>query len=166
MEIILSAYEKRTINFSGGYFTVLSINGDVELSAKGIEDIPIETGDQINLGDVAKFVLQNITGSSVIIKYTSSSSVVNKKAQITRAEIINTSPIEVHFDEAFTIGAVNQNGEWNIHTKASSNTAHKPRVNCIAGQVTLLIAANERKSVRLNIRADQFAGVTLGNDNT
>jgi hypothetical protein len=114
MEIILAAYEKKTVNFSGGYFTVLSVNGEVELSAKGIEDIPIETGDQINLGNVAKFVLQNITGSGVILKYTTASTIVNKKAQVTKAEIINSAPINVQFDEAFTIGAVGQQGNWSV----------------------------------------------------
>lgn len=189
MELTLSAYEKKTVNFSGGYFTVLSVNGELELSAKGIEDIPIEAGDQINLGDIPSFTLLNITENDVKIKYTTANIAVNKKAQATKTEIVNTSPIAVHFDEAFTIGAVAQQGAWSvsIHSmpavvvgampavavssmpamtvlSAITNT-HKPRVECLAGQATKLFSAGVRKSNRINIRSDQNNGVSLGGSN-
>ena len=198
MEIILLAYEKKTINFSGGFFTALSVSGDVELSAKGIEDIPIETGDQINLGDVPSFVLQNISDNNVLIKYATSSKEVNKKSQVTKTEIINTAPIKVQFDGAFTVGAVTQEGNWYsrqlgswdvgvssmpaitidsmpaitidsvpaINVLSATTNNHNERVECLAGAATKLFSVGARKSNRINIRGDQFNGVSLGGDNT
>ena len=174
MEIILSAYEKKTINFSGGFFTALNVAGDVELSAKGIEDIPIETGDQINLGAVPSFALQNITADVVVVKYATATKEVNKKSQVTKTEIINALPIKVQFDDAFTVGAVAQSGAWGVTVNslppvavlsATINT-HKARVDCLAGQSTKLFDAGTRKSNRINIRTDQVNGVSLGGDNT
>ena len=194
MESTFSAYEKKKINFSGGFFTVLSVDGELELSAKGIEDIPIEAGDQIDLGDVTSFVLQNITDSTVVIKYTTGTKPVNKKSQVTKTEIINNAPIKVQFDEAFTVGAVVQSGDWTFAqlgdwvvkqsgdwaVKQSGNWAvtvgnalsilpaatntHKPRVECLAGQATRLFEVGTRKSCRINIRSDQNNGVSLGGD--
>jgi hypothetical protein len=166
MRLTLSAYEKRTLNSSGGIFTVLSINGSIELSSKGLEDIPLETGDQISIGDRPKISLQNISSADVVIDFIITSATVDKKAQVTRTEIINTSPIEVHFDEAFTIGAVAQQGQWNIGVLSAQINTHKPRVECIAGQATKLFGAGTRKSNRINIRSEQLNGVSLGGDST
>lgn len=175
METVLLPYEKKRVNFSGGVFTVLSIDGEAELSAKGIEDIPIETGDQITLGDVPSFVLQNLTNTNVTLKHTTSNASINKKAQVTKTEIINGAPIKVQFDDAFTVGAVSQSGglAWNVKQSgawavgvlsATTNT-HKPRVECLPGVATKLFSAGTRKSNRINIRSDQFNGVSLGGSN-
>jgi len=88
MKITLAAYEKKTINSSGGYFTVLSIDGSAELSFKGAEDIPIELGSQINVGDVAQVVLQNLTNLPVTIEFNISSLAVERKVQAVKSEII------------------------------------------------------------------------------
>jgi len=167
MKITLNAYEKRTINSSGGYFTVLNIDGDVELSFKGAEDIPLETGDQVNIGDAMQVTLQNITDSSVIIEFTIASMMVDKKTQVTKAEITNTAPIVVQFDNAFTVGAVTQSGgiPWNVAVLSAQTNTHKPRVACLPGVATRLFTAGTRKSNRINIRSDQFNGVSLGGSN-
>jgi hypothetical protein len=165
MKLTLAGYEKKTINSSGGVFTVMSTTGLVELSAKGLEDIPLESSDQINIGDRPKITLQNMTNEQVVIDFVITSTSIGKKAQVTRTEIINTSPIEVHFDEAFTIGAVAQQGAWNIGVLSAQINTHKPRVECLAGAATKLFSAGIRKSNRINIRSDQFNGVSLGGSN-
>ncbi len=166
MKLTLAGYEKKTINSSGGIFTVISLSGSVELSAKGLEDIPLETSDQINIGDRPKITLQNMTNEQVVIDFVITSTAIGKKAQVTRTEIINTSPIEVHFDEAFTIGAVAQQGAWTVATLSAITNTHKPRVECLPDVATKLFDAGTRKSNRINIRSDQFNGVSLGGDNT
>lgn len=83
MKITLAGYEKRTINSSGGVFTVLSISGVVELSAKGLEDIPLENSDQISVGNVRQVTLQNITGEDAVIDYVMGNAAVDKKSQKT-----------------------------------------------------------------------------------
>ena len=95
MKLTLQAYEKKTINSSGGYFTVLSVDGDVdvELSFKGAEDIPLERGTQIKIGDVAQVVLQNITDSVTTIDFNISSIAVERKAQAVKSEITNALTI-------------------------------------------------------------------------
>lgn len=173
MKLTLNAYEKKTINSSGGYFTVLSVNGSVELSFKGAEDIPLEHGSQVKIGDVQQVVLQNISGDSAVIDFDISSTLVERKGQVIKTEIINSSPIEVHFDEAFTIGAVAQQGAWNvgvtsivpINVLSATTNTHKTRVECLAGVATKLFDAGTRKSMRLNIRSDQFNGVSMGGSN-
>lgn len=169
MKITLAPYEKRSINSSGGYFTVLkvSVSDVIELSATGIEDIPLETTDQINIGDSKKVTLQNLSGDEVEIEYNIASTMVARKGQVTKAEITNTTPIKVEMDKDVNIGAVNQDGDWTVFTDSAANAnTHKPRVNCVKNQATKLFDSRKRKSVRLNIRADQLNGVTLGNDNT
>lgn len=175
MKVILAAYEKKTLNSSGGIFTVLKLDGSLELSAKGIEEIPLDLGDQINIGNVSQIALQNITNVETTIEFTISSLAVDKKTQVTKTEIINANPIVVQFDDAFTVGAVTQSGgiAWNVDVlslpsinvlSATTNT-HKPRVECLAGVATQLFAAGTRKSNRINIRSDQFNGVSLGGSN-
>lgn len=168
MKHTLAAYEKKTINSSGGIFTVLSLalSSSVELSAKGIEDIPLETGDQINVGNIPKVVLQNMTNSTVVIDFVITSASIDKKSQVTKAEITNTAPIKVEMDRDVNIGAVNQDGLWNVGINNATTNTHKPRVPCIAGAATQLFAAGVRKSKRINIRGDQGNGVSLGGGNT
>ena len=169
MILTLAPYEKKTINSSGGVFTVVSIttSGSVELSAKGLDDIPLEPTDQINIKDARQVSLQNISDKSVDIDYTILSTIVDKKSHFTKTEVINQAPIKVEMDRDVNIGAVNQDGEWTVLTDSAANSnKHKPRVNCIKGQATKLFDSWFRKSVRLNIRADQFNGVTLGSDAT
>jgi len=84
VKITLAAYEKRNINNSGGIFTVLSVDGLIELSAKGIEDIPLENSDQINIGDVRQISLQNMTDESAVIDYVIGSASTDKKSQRTQ----------------------------------------------------------------------------------
>ena len=77
-------------------------------------------------------------------------------------------------DRDVNIGAVNQDGVWVVSVDSlpgvkvinAANNIHKPQVQCLPGVATQLIAAAERKSVRLNIRSDQFGGVSMGGDNT
>lgn len=168
MKITLNPYEKKTINSSGGVFTVVSITtgGSIELSAKGLDDIPLEPTDQINVKDAKQVSLQNISDKSVEIDYTILSTSVDKKSHFTKTEIINTSPIKIEMDRDVSIGAVNQDGEWDVSVKNATTNTHKPRVECLAGVATKLFDAAQRKSKRLNIRSDQFNGVSLGSDNT
>ncbi len=168
MKLTLAAFEKRAINSSGGIFTVISIStgGLIELSAKGLEDIPLEPTDQINIKDAKQISLQNISAESVEIDYTILSTNVDKKSHFTKTEIINTAPIKIEMDRDVNIGAVNQDGEWNVGVKNATANTHKPRVECVAGVATKLFDAAPRKSKRLNIRSDQFNGVSLGADNT
>ena len=167
MKVILAAYEKKTLNSSGGIFTVLKLDGSLELSAKGIEEIPLDLGDQINIGNVSQIALQNITNVTATIEFTISSLAVDKKTQVTKTEIINANPIVVQFDDAFTVGAVTQSGDipWFVETLSATTNTHKQRVECLAGVATQLFAAGTRKSNRINIRSDQFNGVSLGGSN-
>ena len=91
MKYTLAAYEKKSFNSSGGIFTVLALalGGSVELSAKGIEEIPLDNTDQINIGDVQQITLQNITADPVEIEFTILSKAVSKKAQAVKSEITN-----------------------------------------------------------------------------
>jgi hypothetical protein len=162
IEITLKAGEKFPVAATARYFVVRSVGDNVSLSVRNSADVELQNSDVIDLGATNDISLVNKSTIAQVVKFQLSPFKIDIGASKNSIKSIEDI-VQVHFDEAFTIGAVNQNGEWNIHTKASSNTAHKARVNCIAGQATLLIAANERKSVRLNIRADQFAGITLGN---
>lgn len=164
MKITLAGYEKKSVNSSGGIFTVLAISGAIELSAKGMEEVPLELSDQIRIGDVKQLHLQNVSDSEAVIEFVIASNSVDKKSQSMR---ISNDILKVELDRDVTIGAVNQDGEWTVFTDSAANAnTHKPRVNCVKNQATKLFDSRHRKSVRLNIRADQFGGVTLGNDNT
>lgn len=163
MNLTLAPYEKKTINSSGGIFTVLALVGAVELSAKGIEEIPLELSDQIRVGDVKQITLQNVADSEAVIEYVIASNNVDKKSQSMR---ISNDILKVEMDRDVNIGAVNQDGEWNVGVKNATTNTHKPRVECLAGVATKLFDAAPRKSKRLNIRSDQFNGVSLGADNT
>ncbi len=176
MELTLLAYEKKTVNFSGGFFTVLSVNGELELSARGIEDIPIEAGDQINLGDVPSFVLQNITETSVVIKYTTGSKPVNKKSQVTRTEIINETPIKVQFDDAFTVGAVTQSGAWSftidampavdVNSMPAVDVNSMPALNIEAmPAISIAAAATASDPINITLAAGQSAEILPINAN-
>lgn len=111
MKITLGPYEKKTINSSGGVFTVLSISGLIELSAKGLEDIPLENSDQITVGNVRQIALQNITGEDAAIDYVMGSASVDKKSQKSeisgRVSISDMPAVQV---EA-TVGAANDAGD-------------------------------------------------------
>jgi len=111
MKITLGPYEKKTINSSGGIFTVLSISGLIELSAKGLEDIPLENSDQITVGNVRQIALQNITGEDAAIDYVMGSASVDKKSQKSeisgRVSISDMPAVQV---EA-TVGAANDAGD-------------------------------------------------------
>ncbi len=164
MKITLAPYEKRSINSSGGYFTVLNIASadSVELSFKGSDDIPLEHGSQIKVGNVAQVTLQNLNDSNSDIEFNISTSNVERKAQALKAEITNTNPIKIEMDRDVNIGAVAQEGQWEVGVKNATANIDKPRVECLAGQVVKLFDAASRKSYRLNVRSDQHNGVSLG----
>lgn len=168
MKMTLAPYEKRSINSSGGYFTVLNIASadSVELSFKGSDDIPLEHGSQIKIGNVAQVTLQNLNDSDSDIEFNISTSNIERKAQALKAEITNTNPIKVEMDRDVNIGAVAQEGQWKVGVENATANAHKPRVECLAGVATKLFNAAPRKSKRLNIRSDQFNGVSLGGNDT
>ena len=171
MKLTLSGYEKKAVNSSGGIFTVLAISGAIELSAKGMEEVPLELSDQIRVGDVKQLHLQNVGDSDAVIEFVVASNNVDKKSQSMR---ISNDILKVKMDRDVSIGAVNQDGEWKVKQdgewdlslKNATTNVHRPRVNCIAGQATKLFDAAPRKSKRLNIRGDQSNGVSLGGDST
>lgn len=171
MKITLGPYEKKTINSSGGIFTVLALIGAVELSAKGIEEIPLELSDQIRVGDVKQITLQNVADSEAVVEYVIASNNVDKKSQSMR---ISNEILKVEMDRDVSIGAVNQDGRWvvgvdempDLAIKNATVNAHKPRVLCPVGVATKLFDAASRKSHRLNIRSDQFNGVSIGGDSS
>jgi hypothetical protein len=163
MKITLGPYEKKTINSSGGIFTVLALVGAVELSAKGIEEIPLELSDQIRVGDVKQITLQNVADREAVVDYVIASNNVDKKSQSIR---ISNEILKVEMDRDVNIGAVNQDGEWSVGVKNATTNTHKARIECLSGVATKLFDAAPRKSKRLNIRSDQFNGVSLGGDNT
>jgi hypothetical protein len=168
MRMTLAAFEKRSVNSSGGVFTVISIStgGLIELSAKGLEDIPLEPTDQIKIADAKQLSLQNVGAQSVDIEFTILSTMVDKKSHYTKTEIVNSAPIKIEMDRDVAIGAVNQDGLWNVGVINAATNTHKARVSCAAGVSTQLFAAGARKSVRLNIRAEQFNGVSMGGDSS
>jgi hypothetical protein len=170
MKIILAGYQKKTVNSSGGIFTVLAISGAVELSAKGMEDIPLELSDQIRLDDAKQLSLQNVGDTEAVIEFIIASNSVDKKSQAMR---ISNDILKVELDRDVNIGAVNQDGAWvvgvdvmpDMVVKNATINTHKPRVECLAGVSTKLFDAAIRKSKRINIRADQLNGVSLGGSN-
>ena len=89
MKITLAPYEKKTVNSSGGIFTVVSITtgGAIELSAKGLDDIPLEPTDQINIKDARQVSLQNISDKSVDIDYTIKSRTLQKPRLLTKRRL-------------------------------------------------------------------------------
>jgi len=94
MKHTLAAYERKTFNSSGGVFTVIDIEGDIELSAKKIEDVGLEVGDQVQVGNVKQVVLQNLKNEDATIDFVISEVAVNKKAQNISAKITNPLTIE------------------------------------------------------------------------
>lgn len=94
MKKILQGYERLSVNSSGGVLTVRSVKGAIELQAKGREDVLLEIGDQIKIGDVRNIIFQNMADSVAEIEYDIYELSVNKKAQSISASITNKLDIQ------------------------------------------------------------------------
>ena len=151
MKITLGPYEKKTINSSGGIFTVLALGGAVELSAKGIEEIPLELSDQILIGDVKQITLQNVADSEAVVEYVIASNNVDKKSQSMR---ISNEILKVEMDRDVNIGAVNQDGQWDVGISAA-NTANDPvTVELQPNESLEILSSNNNRSSATLVRAE------------
>lgn len=151
MKLTLSSYEKKTVNSSGGTLTVLAITGTIELAFLGVDEIPLETGDQIPLGDVAKVSFQNIGDSEAVIDYIISSKTIDKKSQSMRIE---NEILKVELDRDVSIGAVNQDGDWAVGNKAADSASDIINITLLTGETKEILPVNNNRSVATIIRGE------------
>jgi hypothetical protein len=143
MKVTLAAYEKKTLNSSGGYFTVLGVSDGIELSFKGAEDIPLELGSQVEIGAVAQIVLQNINNAAAFIEFTISSLSVERKTQSVKSEITNAITID-------SMPAVQVEA-----TVAASSVAGEPiNITLAAGQSGRILPENNKRHTATIVRGE------------
>jgi hypothetical protein len=159
MKYTLSAYERKTFNSSGGVFTVIDINGEIELSAKKIEDVSLEVGDQVTIGDVKQVVLQNLKNESSDIDFVISQVAVNKKAQNISAKI--TNPLDIKSLPALqveaTVAAATSAGDSINLVLAAGATAQILPVNEFRHSAFIVRGESDLFNVRLGYKTEANA---------
>jgi len=164
IEITLNAGEKFPVAATARYFVVRSVGDKIALSVRNMGDVELQNSDVIDLGIVNDISLVNKSTIAQVIKFQLSPFKIDVGAAKNSIKSID-EVVEVHFDEAFTVGSVTQQGLWDVAVLSAVTNTHKPRVECLAGVATKLFSAGTRKSNRINIRGDQFNGVSLGGSN-
>jgi len=157
IEITLNAGEKFPVTATAKYLIVREVGQQVWLNMRNSAEVVIQSSDVVELGSVNDITLINKSTTAQVVKFQISPFKIDVGASKNTIKAIEER-VEVHFDEAFTVGSVQV-------LSATTNT-HQSRVPCLSGQATKLFDAGTRKSCRINIRSDQFNGVSLGGDNT
>lgn len=166
IEIPLKAGESFPVQATARYFIVRSVGDGVFLSIRNSEDVQLQNSDVIDLISINELSIVNKSSSEQSIKFQHSPFKIEVGASKNSIKSIEEI-VTVQMDKDVNIGAVAQEGEWLVKTDSAANiNTHKSRVLCLKGQATKLCDAGQRKNIRLNIRADQFSGVSLGGDNT
>ena len=172
IEITLKAGEKFPVAVTSKYLVVRSAGEQIWLSMRNNAEVAIESSDVIELNGINDITLINKSTLPQLIKFQISPFKIDAKVQTVNVKAVEDI-VTVQMDRDVNIGAVNQDGEWNVGVlsmppiavlSAAINT-HKQRVPCLAGVATKLFSAGARKSNRINIRSDQFNGVSLGGSN-
>jgi len=164
IEITLNVGERFPVSATAKYLIIREAGDGIWLNMRNSAEVLVQSSDVIELGSIDDITIINKSATPQLIKFQISPFKIDVGASKNMIKGIEDI-VTVDMPAGVNIGAVTQNGGWNVGVLSATTNTHKPRVSCLAGVATKLFSAGVRKSNRINIRSDQFNGVSLGGSN-
>ena len=152
-----------TTNFDveGRYLEVRSATGEIEISGNGLAVMRLSSGEQVDLHDIEKIKVRNVSGSANIVDLQTFSH-LKVGNSVTDVAITNIPSIQ-RIEEAIQVTAQATVENGTMHVILGTTIADSPDISINAKSKKLLLAANsDRKAVLIQVISSKKTQLRIG----